>query len=98
MGANMSKILYTTEYGEVSYDLEYWEEYKKCNNLEKLELFKTTEDREAEVRWCTLLKNFIGDDDCGKAECSKYVPQNGKRGKCIYKGYVYIPTGKKMTI
>ncbi|MFK5938701.1 MAG: hypothetical protein QM497_09955 [Sulfurimonas sp.] len=94
----MSKILYTTEYGEVSYDLEYWKEYKKCNNLKELELLETTEDKDTNIRWCTLFGDFIDDSDCGKAECSKYIPQNGKRGKCVYKGYTYISTGRRVTI
>ncbi|WP_457748548.1 hypothetical protein [Sulfurimonas sp.] len=74
------------------------ERVQKWNNLKELELLEMKQDKETNMRWCILFGDFIDDGDCGKAECREYVPVNGKRGKCIHKGYTYISTGKKVTI
>lgn len=56
--------------------------------------------RQAPEKWCNEYNEFLASDGscCGKINCEKYQPRNGKGGICFHQEYGLIETGLKWEI
>lgn len=96
----MSKKLYFPKGDEGScYQLEYWREYMKENNLSEIELFEAKRETGSGYFFCKEFLEIgeVSEGGCGKT-CEKYKPNNGKNGRCKHYGYTYEYTDKKLIL
>jgi hypothetical protein len=89
---------YTSNYEDECYQKQHFIEYVKENNFSEIEL---TEERQiigSGYFWCTEFDE-IGEvgELCGKI-CKKYIPRNGKNGRCKFSNNVYESTDKKIIL
>jgi hypothetical protein len=96
----MAEKLYFQDYDENCYPIDYHLDYMKENNIKEMDVFKAERETGTGYFFC---KEFmeIGEtgESCGKM-CEKYIPNNGKNGRCKHYGYVYNQTDeiKKLRI
>lgn len=86
--------LYFSEYEEHALNLSSWKEYAKENNIKEMELFEAEVDYNTGYFWCDIFWE-IGEsgEGCGKM-CEKYIPRNGKNGRCRFHKNTYSQTDK----
>ena len=96
----MAKIIFYSRDAndEVCYDIDYWYQYLEDAEINSLELIEMEFDKKNSTRWCTFHQEFLDGGECGKLECGEYSPQNGNRGKCVFKKYTLKETEKRITI
>ena len=94
----MAKMYFLKGNEDVCYTLEYWRDYLLYNKLKEIELYIAKRETGTEYFYC---KEFgeIGsvNESCGRV-CSKYLPNNGKNGRCKHYGYCYEPLTDKIIV
>lgn len=92
------KYYFESEDAEMCYSESYFQELIKERELTEIEVFKAERITNSGFFFC---RKFMEVDEvngtCGK-HCSKYIPRNGKSGRCKYSGYVYENIGEKVTL
>jgi len=89
--------LYFSNFEDNCYPISFWENYKKENQLDKLELTEAAIVFGTGFFFCKIFKEVGEVGNCGK-QCHKYKPNNGKNGRCKSYGYCYEATEKIITI
>ena len=97
----MSKVYYCKEIYPDDCELlneNYIKAYMKEHGILELEVNVAKRETNFPYFYCKLYMEVgkIG-ESCGKI-CYKYIPNNGKNGRCKYYGYVYEITDEKKTI
>ncbi len=88
---------YYSDGGENVFDKLWWmEDAREARSPVVVELMKA--DIGGEM-WCRECSGFVESlDDCGKRNCDKYNPCNGKNGRCRHLTWGSIGTGKMYRI
>ncbi|MEM4271259.1 MAG: hypothetical protein QXO70_04165 [Candidatus Pacearchaeota archaeon] len=94
----MAKLYFSKEHDDFCYQLDYWKEYMKKNNLKEIKLNEAKRESGTGYFFCKEFQE-VGDvsESCGKF-CEKYKPNNGKNGRCKHYGYIYDSTEKEITL
>jgi hypothetical protein len=89
---------YSSKYEDECYQKQHFIEYMIENNLSEIELTEEKQMNNSGYFWCTefLEMGEVG-ESCGKI-CKKYIPRNGKNGRCRFSNNVYESTDKKITL
>jgi hypothetical protein len=90
--------LYFLKHGEYAYSLSYFKEYMRNNAINEMEVFEAEIEHGTCYFFCHEF-NEIGEvgEGCGN-KCKKYVPRNGKNGRCKFSGPVYSPSEKSIIL
>lgn len=89
---------YFAEYSDdFAFPLEYWKKYMNENCLNELILYKAKAEMGQGFFFCKKNdESGIAKESC--LDCSDYIPNNGKNGRCKYYGYCYEKTEKKIVL
>lgn len=93
----MSKY-YTSKYEDNCYQKQHFIDYMKENELSEIELREMKMEVGSVIFWCTEF-NSVGEvgEGCGKS-CPKYIPRNGKNGRCRFSNNLYEATNNKIIL
>lgn len=82
-------------YEDVCYQLDHWKDHMAINELKELDLFEAKRETGTGYFFCKEFGEICETKEgCGKL-CEKYIPNNGKNGRCKHYGYVYECTDIK---
>jgi hypothetical protein len=102
MERKMKRQLYqeANKGSEYVYDLEHFKDILNDSDEEEIVLDVMQREINGDAMWCKKEGEFVvrGEDNCGKRNCNKYEPCNGKSGKCRHLTWCYIPSGKQVII
>lgn len=94
----MAKKYFRDDEGEYCFTIDSIKEQMISEGISELEVFEAERTTDINYFFC---KEFLEvgekNEGCGK-ECSSYIPNNGKNGRCKHYGYLYEPTDKKRKI
>lgn len=81
------------------FPLSYYKKKMIEEDIKELKLEEMKQDIGGPM-WCKVEEDFIGEtrEECGKWNCDKYAPCNGKSGRCKYLINGYIEMGKKFIL
>ena len=85
--------------GEYCYPLQYFQEQIE-DGEEKIILQLAHRVMGEGLGWCKEFGEPIEDssDVCGRGNCDKYKPRNGKNGCCIHRTFCYEPSGQELIL
>ena len=94
------KLYFSALDDERCYSLKDIKEDMIRQNISELEVIEAKRLTKQGFFYCQKFQDTGGDtsDCCGKLNCTEYVPNNGKSGRCKHYGYCYEPTDKKRII
>ena len=79
------------------YVLQYFKDFLKENDLKEIILFKAKRETKCDYFYCKGFDEVGEAGNCGR-QCEKYIPNNGKNGRCKYYGYCYEQTKDLMVL
>ena len=94
----MSKYYFQTEDSEHCYQLSYFYDLMKKEGIEEMELIVAEKVTINDFFWCKEYQELAERGECSIKFCKKYVPNNGKNGRCKHYGYFFGKTDKRKTI
>ena len=97
----MKTKYYSKENDEEVRPLEYFQDELWGNSeLTELKVFEMKIERNSNYFYCLEFGEVTdkGSDICGKGNCEKYEPRNGKNGICKWNRPVYAQSDKEVVI
>lgn len=90
------KLYFRNEHSETCHTIEYFQSDMKESGITEMDVFIAIPDKSYHHFWCKSFKCVCSKDDdfrCGKF-CEKYLPCNGKSGRCRHMTHCYISDEK----
>jgi hypothetical protein len=93
------KYYFQNEDSEQCFTKDYFLEYMADNDLKEMQVFPVRMIKGSEYSYCMEFQDAGETKEmCGKLNCDKYTPRNGKNGRCKYNRNCYEPVDDAITI
>ncbi|GIV43883.1 MAG: hypothetical protein KatS3mg035_1006 [Bacteroidia bacterium] len=94
----MNKMYFLKGEEDFCYPLSYWKKYMVDNKLKQIELYQAKRVTGVPYFYCKQFGEIgVVKESCGKI-CDKYIPNNGKNGRCKHYGYCYEKSPDKLIV
>ena len=87
------KYYFENPESENCFTIDYFYELMEDNDLSEMQIYPAKMVKSEGYFWCNEFDE-IGEtgESCGKLNCDKYVPRNGKNGRCKQHRNCYEPS------
>ncbi len=92
------KLYFEKDNLEYCYEKSYFIEKMERFNIDEMVLFEAIRELGSDYFWCKKFSEAGDTKDCCGLQCTSYIANNGKNGRCRHWGYCYVATDKKLIL